>query len=139
MPRFWREFRSHSVGQCYGGKPFDPSADDRFSQLVRRLALSESRGSENAKEVVEKVTQISPALLVTPGTPPFLLIHGDADTVVPLQQSEAMLAALKKAGVPAELIVKQGGGHPWLTLHEEVQLVADWFDKQLESKRRIGR
>ena len=116
----------------YGGKPFDPSADDRFSQLVRRLALSDRSGPDNAKEeVTKRVTQISPALLVTPGTPPFLLIHGDADTVVPLQQSETMLAALKKAGVAAELIVKKDGGHPWLTLHEEVQVLADWFDKQL--------
>lgn len=117
----------------YGGKPFDPSADDRLSQLVRRLALSERSGPDNAREddVTEKVAQISPALLVTPSTPPFLLIHGDADTVVPLQQSETMLAALKKAGVPAELIVKKDGGHPWLTLHEEVQVLADWFDKQL--------
>jgi len=42
-----------------------------------------------------------------------------------------MLAALKEAGVPAELIVKKGGGHPWPTLHEEVQVIADWFDRQL--------
>ena len=75
--------------------------------------------------------QISPAHLVTRQAPPFLLIHGDADPVVPLQQSERMLAALKEAGVPAELIVKKGGGHPWFTIHEEVKVVADWFDKQL--------
>ena len=115
----------------YGSKPFDPSADDRFSQLVRRLALPEGSGTDKAKDVTEKVAQISPALLVTASSPPFLLIHGDADTVVPLQQSETMLSALKKAGVPAELIVKRDGGHPWLTLHEEVQVLADWFDKQL--------
>ncbi len=45
-----------------------------------------------------------------------------------------MLAALKKAGVRATLIVKPGGGHPWLTLHEEVQVLADWFDEQLGAK-----
>jgi dipeptidyl aminopeptidase/acylaminoacyl peptidase len=87
--------------------------------------------NETAEEVTQKITQISPAYLVTPHAPPFLLIHGDADPVVPLQQSEVMLAALKNAGVPAELIVKKGGGHPWLTLHEEVQVVGDWFDRQL--------
>jgi dipeptidyl aminopeptidase/acylaminoacyl peptidase len=82
------------------------------------------------------VTQISPARLVTKHAPPFLLIHGDADPLVPLQQSEVMLEALKKAGVPAELIVKKGGGHPWLTLHEEVQVLAEWFDKQLGAEKR---
>jgi hypothetical protein len=27
--------------------------------------------------------------------------------------------------------VKKGGGHPWLTIPDEVKLMADWFDKQL--------
>lgn len=118
----------------YGGKRVDLRGEDRFSQLVRRLALPPGPVTENADELTQKVTQISPARLVTPQAPPFLLIHGDADTVVPLQQSEAMLAALKKAGVPAELIVKAGGGHPWPTLHEEVEVIANWFDKQLASR-----
>jgi len=118
----------------YGGKAINVRGDDRLGQLVRRLALPQGSIVESAEEITEKLTQISPARLVTPQAPPFLLIHGDADPVVPLQQSEVMLAALKKAGVPAELIVKQGGGHPWLTLHKEVQLVANWFDKQLVSK-----
>jgi acetyl esterase/lipase len=118
----------------YGGKAIDARGDDRFSQLVRRLALPSSGGNETSDDMTQKVRQISPARLVTPQAPPFLLIHGDADTVVPLQQSEAMLASLKKAGVPAELIVKPGGGHPWPTLHEEVQVIADWFDKQLASR-----
>ena len=118
----------------YGGKAIDARADDRLGQLVRRLVGSPGPVVATADELTEKITQISPARLVTPRAPPFLLIHGDADPVVPLQQSEVMLAALKKAGVSAELIVKPGGGHPWLTLHEEVQLIADWFDKQLVSK-----
>jgi acetyl esterase/lipase len=115
----------------YGGKAVDGRGDDRLSQLVRKLATGNSSGSETADELLQKITQISPARLVTHQAPPFLIIHGDADTVVPLQQSQVLLAALKKAGVPAELIVKPGGGHPWPTLHEEVQIIANWFDKQL--------
>ena len=78
--------------------------------------------------------QISPARLVSAGLPPFLLIHGDADQVVPLQQSQRMLAELKRHDVPAELIVKSGGGHPWLTIPVEVMKLADWFDEQLTSE-----
>ncbi len=118
----------------YGGKPVDVRADDHIGQVVRRLTFPQGLNHETAEEVTQRITQISPARLVTSQAPPFLLIHGDADPVVPLQQSEAMLAALEKASVPAELIVKKGGGHPWLTLHEEVQVVADWFDKQLSAK-----
>lgn len=118
----------------YGGKAIDVHADDRMGQVLRRLAFPQGLNGASAEEVTQKITQISPARLVTRQAPPFLLIHGDADPLVPLQQSEVMLAALKDAGVPAELIVKKGGGHPWLTLHEEVQVVADWFDKQLGVK-----
>jgi dipeptidyl aminopeptidase/acylaminoacyl peptidase len=64
-------------------------------------------------------------------TPWLALANHSHPPVVPLQQSQVLLAALKKAGAPAELIVKPGGGHPWPTLHEEVQLIANWFDKQL--------
>jgi len=53
---------------------------------------------------------------------------------VPLQQSQRMVEALKARGVPAELIVKPGGAHPWPTLREEVAVMADWFVKQLSDK-----
>ena len=43
-----------------------------------------------------------------------------------------MAKAIQSAGGSAELIVKEGGGHPWLTLPEEVAIMADWFDKQLK-------
>jgi acetyl esterase/lipase len=65
--------------------------------------------------------------------PPVLIFHGDADPLVPLQQSQLMVESLKAAGNQAELIVKPGGGHPWLTIPEEVLKLADWFDKQLAS------
>jgi dipeptidyl aminopeptidase/acylaminoacyl peptidase len=115
----------------YNGKEIDARKDDDLSRLVRRLAFPQGLNNVTDSEMMQTMTQISPARLVTPQAPPFLLIHGDADQVVPLQQSELMLAALKQANVPAELVVKQGGGHPWLTIHEEVKLLADWFDKQL--------
>jgi dipeptidyl aminopeptidase/acylaminoacyl peptidase len=83
--------------------------------------------------MLDKLKQISPARLVTDKAPPFLLIHGDADFMVPLQQSEVMVDALKKSGVSAELIVKKGGGHPWPTIHEEVKILADWFDEKLSA------
>ena len=47
---------------------------------------------------------------------PTLIIHGDADELVPLQQSELIIAKFKEAGVPAELVVKKGAGHGWATM-----------------------
>jgi acetyl esterase/lipase len=120
----------------YGGKAVDARADSRLGGLLRQLAFPQGLGDSSPDELTRRVTEISPARLVTAQAPPFLLIHGDADPLVPLQQSEVMLDALKKAGASAELIVKKGGGHPWLTLHEEVQVMAEWFDKQLGEQSR---
>jgi acetyl esterase/lipase len=118
----------------FGGKAADPRADDELSRLARRLAYPNGQGDATKEEVAQALTAMSPARLVTANAPPFLLIHGDADLVVPLQQSQLMVASLQKAGVSAELIVKKGGGHPWFTIYEEVKVLADWFDKQLISQ-----
>src|SRR5262245_47318171 len=52
----------------WGGRATDLQGDDRFGQLVRRLAVPPG-GKETAEELIQKVTQISPARLVTPRTP----------------------------------------------------------------------
>ena len=115
----------------YGGKKIDLKGDERIAKAARRLAFPDASVDISEEEVIKALTAVSPARLVTSKAPPFLLIHGDADPLVPLQQSEVLLEALKKSEVPAELIVKQGGGHPWFTIHEEMKILADWFDKQL--------
>jgi acetyl esterase/lipase len=118
----------------FGGVKIDPRAADGFGPVIRRLAFPDGVADATDDAVAAGLVAISPARRVTANAPPFLLIHGDADPVVPLQQSEAMVAALRKAGVPAELIVKKGGGHPWLTIPVEVKVLADWFDKQLAAE-----
>jgi hypothetical protein len=39
---------------------------------------------------------------------------------------------VQKQDVVYAEIVKEGGGHPWLTIPIEVGRMADWFDKQLK-------
>jgi acetyl esterase/lipase len=53
----------------------------------------------------------SPITYVAPGAPPFLLIHGTADTVVPYAHSEVLAQALTVAGVPARLVPIEGADH----------------------------
>ena len=57
--------------------------------------------------------RMSPALLVDPSKtyPPTLLLHGDADPVVPFDQSERMFGALSKAGADVKLIRVSGAVH----------------------------
>jgi acetyl esterase/lipase len=53
----------------------------------------------------------APVSHVRAGSPPFLLVHGSADRVVPLEQSEQLAAALVSAGGQAELVVVPGADH----------------------------
>ncbi len=53
----------------------------------------------------------SPLSYISATSPPFLIQHGGADSVVSPAQSQALLAALKERGVPAELVIYPGVGH----------------------------
>jgi acetyl esterase/lipase len=55
--------------------------------------------------------RVSPLTYIRPGLPPILSIHGDADPVVPYDQSTRLHQALTAAGVPNELVTIKGGGH----------------------------
>jgi alpha-L-fucosidase 2 len=82
--------------------------------------------------------EMSPIEHVTKNLPPFLLIHGTSDTVVPYDQSERMLKKLKAAGIPAELITVEGGGHGlrgWERSTRHVgyrQQMIDWLHRHLD-------
>jgi acetyl esterase/lipase len=69
--------------------------------------------SPAAKKSLEYQTYYaaSPVFHVAPGDPPFLLMHGDKDEVVPFAQSEEMEQALKAANVPVKLLRIEGGVH----------------------------
>lgn len=53
----------------------------------------------------------SPITHVAPGAPPFLLLHGMEDRLVPHAQSQALAAALSAVGAPARLLSVPGAGH----------------------------
>ena len=48
---------------------------------------------------------------MTPSAPPTLLVHGTKDPYVAYEQSVWILDRLLAAGVEAELVTMQGGGH----------------------------
>jgi acetyl esterase/lipase len=63
------------------------------------------------KENREKAARTNPIAYVTPDDPPFLIMHGDQDPLVPLEQSRILYEALRAAGVDATFHVVKGGGH----------------------------
>jgi acetyl esterase/lipase len=103
--------------------PFDFRVQDPVTKLFVPVDL----------ETREKICkELSPIYHVSPGDAPTLLLHGDADTLVPLQQSQIIIEKFKEAGVPCELIVKPGAGHGlWPSMFNDLKTIVDWFDRHL--------
>lgn len=84
--------------------------------------------------------EISPVYHASADDPPTLIIHGDADLLVPIQQGRLAIDKLKEAGVEAELVTKPGAAHGWPGMEKDLNTIADWFDKYLaggeEEKRK---
>jgi acetyl esterase/lipase len=72
---------------------------------------------------------LSPIYQVSSNLPPVLIIHGDADTLVPLDQSERFAQRARQLRRPVELIVRPGKQHGWPTMILDLRLFADWFDR----------
>ena len=80
--------------------------------------------------------QFSPIRFVSPGSAPSLIVHGDADTAVPIDQGETMYAALTKAGVPASFIRIKGARHGFegaaaADLERAYATMMQWFERHL--------
>jgi len=58
-----------------------------------------------------KAMAASPITYVSKDDPPFLIIHGEIDSTVPVSQAESFAAALKAAGVETTLEIAPGRGH----------------------------
>lgn len=81
--------------------------------------------------------EISPLNFVNSNLPPTLIIHGDADKLVPIQQAEIFVKGAKKAGAPqVKLIVREGKDHGWPEMKDDLRIFADWFDEHLRGVKK---
>ena len=126
----------------YGAKgknPFDDGGvlvNYRVAVDVRELDKKTHRLERltNKDKIEAFYRRISPITHVHADAAPTLIIHGDADKLVPLQQAEIMVERLKKDGVSAKLIVKKDGGHLWPGMEKDMVAIVDWFDRYLLKK-----
>ena len=87
------------------------------------------KGDENIKKIA---AANSPIFQVSSDDPPILIFHGDADPVVPIQQSYSLIKQLNEKKVRNELIVRKGAGHGWRNDEAEEKKIIEWFEKFLK-------
>ena len=106
--------------------PFDFQEQDPATKVFRPIT-DEAR-------ILEIGRKVSPVYHVSADDPPTLIIHGDADKLVPIQQAELILEKLKAEGVETKLVVKKGAQHGWADIVKDNAIIADWFDAHLKPK-----
>jgi acetyl esterase/lipase len=89
----------------------------------------------NIQDNPEKVAKANPITYITKDAPPFLIIHGDKDPLVPHHQSELLEDALKKAGVPVTFYTVKGAGHGGFKDPNVPRLTKEFFEKNLKNKK----
>jgi acetyl esterase/lipase len=99
-------------------------------RLLRPTIFQEMLGK--VTDLESQLKSISPINFVNGSAPPLLMIHGDADKLVPVQQSQALKAKYDELNRPVKLIVQPGAPHTyWLGIEKNYPAIWEWFDRHL--------
>lgn len=125
-----------TVIECFG-------PTDMFSLFKQGIPLTEQDGSpsifirlfgDDPKEQKERMELMNPITKVSnqKAYPPFLIVHGDNDDLVPYEQGERMAATLCEHDVHTELIHVAGGPHEGSFWSQELlDLIWDYIERTL--------
>jgi acetyl esterase/lipase len=103
----------------------DPMAEDSREALLVGAPLP---------TVPDRVTQASPLSYARASAPPFLLLHGRDDHLIPCSQSERLREALAQAGNSVEFETYPGSDHMW---RGAPAAAADALDRTIDFLRRM--
>jgi acetyl esterase/lipase len=103
---------------------------------VREPALDLLLGGQPDK-VEELAKQASPVFYVDRNDPPLLLLHGDRDPQMPINQAHQLEGAYEKVGAKARLKVVHGAGHGGKAFYEpeQIAVVKEFLEGIFEGKR----
>lgn len=111
------------------GKPSFLFTDEPALSMFIPAVGIDRQGSQD--DAIAKATTLSPINFIGPKFPPTLIVHGDDDKLVPLQQSQSFAQALAKAGVEHKLEVIPVGGHDDKTFGPGLAKALAWFKEKL--------
>ncbi len=106
----------------------DPLGDLKRTSIYQLFGKSILENSEDADAA-------NPVKYISSNDAPFLIIHGDRDTVVPLDQSRLLYEALREKGISAELRIVHGGQHGGKAFEnrELERIMIRFYDKHIKS------
>ena len=104
---------------------YGPSALERFAEKSERFAHGKT---------VEQIKTASPVTYLSADDPPLLILHGDIDKVVPLDQSQYLHERYQQAGLQSSLHIIEGAGHGGREFSDSTrqQLIKEFYDRYIK-------
>lgn len=138
-----------AVCDWYGPSDLVRLIDDHVERGTRNIggnrdeadnAVTDLLGGPVSKKA-DVARSANPITYISKEDPPFLIMHGDKDPLVYVNQSELLHEALRKAGVPSRLEVFPGAVHggPQFASPESRKMILAFFDAALKNSRAASR
>lgn len=129
--------RVQAVVDWYGVLSFTGMAENASKEQTENPVncINKLFGNSLYAEQVKPLVELaSPMNYITKDAPPFMILHGDKDPVVPYSQSVELYEKLTALGVPADLWTIKGAGHasPEFNQPKLLETIADFLDKHLK-------
>ena len=116
---------AQAIVDCFGSFSYENRMKEGFDES-RLKHLEQLFGvSRDAPEFQEKIKQMAPEFYLDKNDPPFLILHGEKDQGVPVQNSIDFDRKLKEAGIPSTLITDPDFDH-------DVRIVVKHFDEVIK-------
>jgi acetyl esterase/lipase len=125
--------RVQAVVDLYGPTEFANGNSD----FITLKLIQDAFGATNTTDPI--LIKANPVTYISRRAPPFLILHGDQDNLVDLQQSAKLDARLKAIGADSTFLIITNLAHGYVPLglksspnHDELStLIADFFDRKL--------
>lgn len=127
------------------GADTPPASKNATADMLWGLLLGPAAANKKARSISpiaarkQVLANASPILFVSGKEPPFLIMHGTADTVVPQVQSVRFASMLKTKGVNVDFRSIAGAGHDLKTRPECQAGAEEFFERTLKNRAGAGR
>lgn len=111
-----------------------PAFRNQFLLAAFGKAFVEDPKNTPKEKFDELAKKLSPSEYVSKAMPPTMIVHGDADALVPISQSVNFCKQLESFKVPNQLLVAKGKGHGYKGMELDFLKMIDWYDKYLLGK-----
>lgn len=115
----------NAVIDFYGLVDLERAYHERKSDLVRGVECLQKVAGSSINERMQALREFSAINHVSQSTPPFMILHGTADDVVDISQSDLMYNKLESYGIPCTYFRFEGCNHGVDNFYQDQ--VKDWI------------